>query len=637
MITAPRIFLQTVALLFCFAAVYAQPFSMGETQAEDVYSQALNYYSDGNLEQAQQLLKYLIANNYNDRYVYYTLMDVYAQKISHLQSEGKNADKIYFDVVSEAKKTAGEGIRLYPEDKKLLYRYSDFSRNLGDTQEFTQSLKTILKLDDEDIFANYWMGAYLFLNKEYDKSTGFFQKVISVPYSKRDEFELMAVYRSCYNLGVIANNAQNYKLAVQYLEKAKSMYSRDTDLIRYLAFTYAEMLEPEKAIENFEQIPEMFRGEDIASVYAGVLFLKNDPKLNGLILEYQDESHYINAIRFYRKGDYSNSLVQIDEHVLKNNFADFYSHYLLYQDYRALGDREKAGQQAFLIANRAKEVGKLDLAIRFYKAVEDNTNAIPEIYWLIGSLYDDSENIRNAEIYYEKYLSHKDSGEYRVPALVRLSYLYYKSGDKKRSRESIENAKKSAVKKEDLYQVYYYSGLMNLELRNYRGAIADFQGAIKSQVKDARLYYYMATAQFEANKRNDAITSLEQARETEKSSPEINNLLAYLYSLEKTKLDDALMLVNLALIASPDNIAYLDTQGWIYFEKNDYKRSYEIFQNVLRLMGANQYTADDGFDEIYYHLGMVHEKFGKKDEAKKFYRKGYKLNPKNVLLKKKVK
>lgn len=629
--------LWALTFLFTLTLLSSQSFTMSDTQAEDIYSQALNYYSDGNMDQAQQLLKYLISNGYTDRYIYYELMEVYSQKIARMQEQGRNAEKSYVDLVSEAKKAAGEGIQNHPQDKKLLYRYSDFSRNLGDSQELIRSLKAILKLDDEDIYANYWMGAYLLLNKEYDKSTGFFQKVISVPHSNRDEFELMAVYRSYYNLGIIANNAQRYKLAAQYLEKAKAMYSRDTELIRYIAFTYAEMLEPEKAIENFELIPEMFRGEEVASAFAGVLLLKNDPRLNELILEYQDESHYINAIRYYRKGDYSNSLKEIDKYVLKNNFADFYSHYLLFQDYRAMGDKEKAGQQAFLIANRAKEVGKLDLAIRFYKVVEENTNSIPEIYWLIGSLYDDSENVRNAETYYEKYLAHKDSGDYRVPALVRLSYLYYKTGDKKRSRQSIENAKRSAVKKEDQYQVYYYSGLMNLEMKNHANAIRDFKAAIRSQVNDARLYYYMATAQFEANQRNDAISSLEKARETEKSSPEINNLLAYLYSLEKTKLDDALMLVNQAIIASPDNIAYLDTQGWIYYEKNDFKRSFEIFSSVIQLMGGNQYTSDDGFDEIYYHLGMIHEKFGKKEEAKKFYQKGYKLNPKNALLKKKVK
>ena len=269
--------------------------------------------------------------------------------------------------------------------------------------------------------------------------------------------------------------------------------------------------------------------------------------------------------------------------------------------------------------------------------MEENTNSIPEIYWLIGSLYDDGEKARDAEIYYEKYLNHKDSGEYRVPALVRLSYLYYKTGDKKKSRQSIDNAKKSASKKEDQYQVYYYSGLMNLETKSYSNAIRDFRDAIRSDVKDARLYYYMATAQFEANRRQDAIASLEKARETEKNSPEINNLLAYLYSLEKIRLEDALMLVNLAIIASPDNIAYLDTQGWIYFEKGDFKRSFEIFSYILQLMGANRYYSEEGFDEIYYHLGMIHEKMGKKEEAVKFYRKGYKLNPKNALLKKKMK
>lgn len=625
------------SLVMPLSAVFAQSFAISDVQAEDVFSQALNYYSEGDTDRAIQMLRYLLSNGYTDQYIYYSILDMYTQKVTRLQMTGKTTDKSYFEVASEGKKIASEAVQRYPGNKKLLYQYSSFARNLNDTQEFTRALQEILKLDDEDLFANYWMGAYLFLNKEYDKATVYFQKVVSVPQSGNDEFSLMALYRSYYNLGMIMNNSGNYRLGVQYLEKARTIYGRDYELIRYLAFTYAEMLETDKAIRYFSQIPEIYRSEEVAGAFAGVLFLKNDPRLNELIMEYKDESSFINAIRYYKEGDYTNSLKQLDLHIARNNFADFYSHYLLFQDYRALGDTEKAAQQAFLVGNRAKEVGKFDIAVRFYKAVEENTNSIPEIYWLIGSLYDDSDKAKEAIRYYEKYLGHERSGKFRIPALVRLSYLYYKTGEKKKARKDIETAKKTAANNDDIYQVYYYSGLMNIETRSFADAIRDLKKAATAMKKDARLYYFMATAQFESGLRKDAIRSLESAREIEKNSPEINNLLAYLYSLEKTNLDDALVLVNQAIIASPENIAYLDTRGWIYFQKNDFRNSFEVLRDVQELIEKKKYDNEEGFDEIYYHLGMIYEKVGKPAEARKFYQTGYKINPKNGLLKKKVK
>lgn len=615
------------------------PTAVTPTQAEDIYSQALNFSDGGNSDQAVRLLKYLLSNGYTDSYIYYAILDQYAQRVTQMQIMGLGSatNTAYLRILSEARNTAGDGLKNHPGDVKLLYRYADFSRNLGDTAAFTASLREILKTDDADIFANYWLGSYQFLNRNFAEATKHYQKVVSQPMVNR-EFEAMALYRSYYHLGMISVNEQKYRLGLQYLEKARSIYSRDQELMRYLALTYAETLDWDKAVEAILEIPAAFRTDELTATFAGVLFLKDDGRLEPLIAEYAEESVFIRALSEFRQGLHRESLESLDEVIRERQFADFYTHYLLFRNYEAMGDRVKSSQQAFLLGNRAKEVGRYELAAGYYKLVERNTNSIPEIYWLIGSLYDDSGNRSNAIRHYEKYLSHKKSGQFRVPALVRLSYLYSRSGRKKQAESRIRKAKSIAKKRDDRYQVYFYSGLMLLEGKKPKEAARDLQKALQANRKgDSRVYFFLATALYELGDRKGAMARLEEVRSFDADNPEINNLLAYLYSLENTRLDEALRLVNLALIASPDNLAYLDTLGWVHFRKGDWEQAYDVFGRVRAQLESRGYPSDEGFDEIYFHLGMVYKKAGRAEEALKFFRKGLAVNPKNALIRREMK
>ena len=534
-----------ILLTFFFSIAFSQKDSaLSQTQAEEIYSQALNLSSEGNIDGAIEKLKFVIDNKYNDKYIYYMLLDSYASKLARYQSENTDTNAL-MKTLGEAKKYAEDAVNLYPTDLKLLYRYADYLRGLGDYQGFYDSLQKIITIDKDDIFANYYLGAYYFLNKDYDKAINYFQDVVGSQKSTQ-EFEFMAIYRSYYSLGLIYANMQKFQTAAQYLEKAKEIYSKDIDLLKLLALNYSEMLEYNKAIENFKEIPASFWNEEIIDSYAGNLFLNKSSELSNIILEYKDETLFVKAIYYYQMKDYTNSLKSLDDFILKRQSADLYSHYLLYLNYFALNDTQKAVQQAFVIGNRAKEIEKFDMAIEFYKKVEAYTNSIPDIYWMIGSLYDEKNSYTNAIYYYEKYNKYPAGKEYKISTLVRLSYMYYKIGDKTNSESYIKESKSSAVSKEDLYQVYFYSGLMNLDLKNITNAIADFEEALKSEKRDSRLYYFLATANYGLNNITRAVNLLEDARLYEANSPEINNLLAYLYALEDTNLDEALKLVNLS-------------------------------------------------------------------------------------------
>ncbi len=87
------------------------------------------------------------------------------------------------------------------------------------------------------------------------------------------------------------------------------------------------------------------------------------------------------------------------------------------------------------------------------------------------------------------------------------------------------------------------------------------------------------------------------------------NNLAYMY-LENTKrISKAIDMVTKALDAEPENGAYLDTLGWAYYLKGNYKEALKTIEKALEVADVD----DKGI--IYEHYGDVLMKLGKKSEA----------------------
>ncbi len=594
-------------------------------ETEMIFAEAVQLSSEGKYDEAIKKYQYLISHQVKDKYVYYSLLEAYTSKIGTLSSGNNLVKDLYKDEMNYIK----EAISIYTNDKKILYYYTDSARNQGLVVEYVNALQKILEIDEMDIFANYYLGDYYYVNKRYGQAAYYLQKVIAAPITNK-EFELMAAYRAYYTLGIIALMEQDFQYAIQYLEKAKDIYSKDYDLIKAIAFTYANILEYDKAIENFELIPDFYRSEDVIDLYGGVLFMKKSAELTNIINENKDRSAFLQSIDYYLKKEYDNSVKELDRSIAEKKVVDFYSLYLYYLNYEAIGDHIKATQQAFFIGNKAKEAGRIDMAIQYFKILQDNTNSIPSVYWLIGSLYDDKNDYTNAIIFYNKYLQHPASDEFKIQALIRISDMYYRINNMEMAGQMLKKAKEDAGKKSDLFQVYFYSGLIHFENKRYTEAIRDFEEALKADGKEAKLYFFLGTSYFEMKNTKKAMEYLENGIKYDEHSAEMNNLLAYIYAIEKTKLDEALRLVNLSLLSHPENFAYLDTLGWIYFQKEDYNKSFEIFNQILYQI--SQERSQEGLDEIYYHIGMIYEKMGNKEEAKKFYSKGYDINPKNDLL-----
>jgi tetratricopeptide (TPR) repeat protein len=87
-----------------------------------------------------------------------------------------------------------------------------------------------------------------------------------------------------------------------------------------------------------------------------------------------------------------------------------------------------------------------------------------------------------------------------------------------------------------------------------------------------------------------------------------------------------------ALETDPENGAYLDSMGWIYFTMGDYEKALEY---IKRAHALNMESV-----EVATHLGDVYEKLGMKEKAIEVWQEALKLDDDNhellIRLKRKV-
>jgi tetratricopeptide (TPR) repeat protein len=137
--------------------------------------------------------------------------------------------------------------------------------------------------------------------------------------------------------------------------------------------------------------------------------------------------------------------------------------------------------------------------------------------------------------------------------------------------------------------------------------LAVLEGAARAFPKDSNTLYQLADMYKDAGRQPDAEKALRQLLSVEPTNANALNYLGYMLALRGDRLDEAIDLVRKALVAEPDNGAFLDSLGWAYFRKGDLGEAEKyLSQAASRLPRVS---------EVHDHLGDVLAKRGRLTDA----------------------
>lgn len=174
----------------------------------------------------------------------------------------------------------------------------------------------------------------------------------------------------------------------------------------------------------------------------------------------------------------------------------------------------------------------------------------------------------------------------------------------------------------------YYLMVLQAEKKEYAKAIETAQQFEAIELKSGstnllgeQFYYQYASLYERAGQLETAeklfLKVIERGEKTTTAAAQ--NYIAYMWAERGEKLDAGLVLIQQALKADPENGAFLDTLGWIYYMQGRYAEA------LKELLKASLLVEDD--PSVWEHLGDTYQKLGNREASVAYWKKALKLEP----------
>ena len=179
---------------------------------------------------------------------------------------------------------------------------------------------------------------------------------------------------------------------------------------------------------------------------------------------------------------------------------------------------------------------------------------------------------------------------------------------------ALKNASKLEPKNIEIYKSL---GVIYLQQKKLKEAESIFKLIVGLAANDPQAHFFLASIYYDLKDYPSVEKELKTSLKLKPGSPEALNFLGYFYLEQNKNINTAGGLIKEALVAEPENGAYIDSLGWFYFKKGRFKEALNELEKAAALMSD---------PTIYEHLGDVFLKLGKPLEAKLNWEKSLKLD-----------
>jgi tetratricopeptide (TPR) repeat protein len=272
------------------------------------------------------------------------------------------------------------------------------------------------------------------------------------------------------------------------------------------------------------------------------------------------------------------------------------------------------------------ETGQTDAAIAGIESLVKSNPLNIAAYDQLTQLYLRAENYPKALASAEQALILAPRDPVRYDQVIRLC-LDQKKNDAAlaHTREAIKRFPKTPV-------FSFFEALALTEAKEHGEAIKSFErtvveaGNSQPDLLDADFYFSYGAAAEQAGRKVKAIELFHKSIALDPSQAARSyNYIGYMWTEKGENLEEAAQLIHRALEMDPDNGAYIDSQGWLYFKQGKFQ---EAFTELLR--AAEALPEPDAV--VYEHVGDAADKLNKHAEAVLYWQKALQLDPGNKKL-----
>lgn len=478
------------------------------------------------------------------------------------------------------------------------------------------------------------IGRDLMRTNRYESATQYLKR--SYKFNPRDK-------ETIYYLAEANFNTKNYQMATRYFEKFLELDPDNATVQNNLIYLYTQQHQDEKLIKMRERLWERSGYDFDQAVQLITLYIKNkrmdraqamveklltaQPNnaenwvLQGMIHEMQKDT--VSAVSDYKKA------AQIEPGNAQAQ-GKLYEFFRKRQDWDGLTRVFSQIVAADSLDYRARLIlseglfysKKYQQAADVVVPLQDSPDFRLQAYEMLGRVATIRKEFDKAEDYYNKLIDGNPQNKF---AWIFLANLYFQENKPQKSLKVMQKAIDIIPGDPDLLSNY---GVLLNQMKRYKEALPVLKQAHQLDPEDLNTIVSLS-ALYEQLKMYNAADSLYQYA-LKKYPDEAILLNNYSYSLSERgiKLNEALKMALRALNKNPDNGAYLDTVGWIYYQLGDFKTALTYIKKAV----------DNREDSpvVIEHLGDIYSKLGNFSKAREYWQKAYEMDSSNMTLKEKL-
>ncbi len=519
------------------------------------------------------------------------------------------------------------------EARRLLGRI--YLRSLGDMQAGTQSqeilklaidqYEQIVKLDPKSVEDHLLLGRLYRLNNELLKSENEFKAAVKI---QPDSEEAVTTLAYLYNeegdsahalevlntvpekartaklysaLGYTYEQEKDYKQAVEAYRKSTELDHDNLDAVRGLAQNLMNDGQTEAALEQYKAIVDADPSD--AQTYMRIAEIdrrngKFDQAMDALkkanaVVPDSLEVQYNMAVIDEAQGKYDEAIQILNDLLTKTEHAD--------GDYST---SDKNNRAVFLerLGTIYREAGKTQLADQTFRKMLGlgDDNAVRGYQQLIET-YRDNKQWQQATAVADE--AAKKFPDDRGLQMVAAS----QQADMGSPQAAITRVKGLLKGNADDREVYIALAQMYSRIKDWDNAEESINKAIdlSSKPEDKDYAWFVAGSIYERQKKYDkAEEAFHKVLADDPKDAMTLNYLGYMLADRGTRLDEALGYIRRAVALDPQNGAYLDSLGWVYYKMGNYELAEENLRRASERMGDDP-TIHDHLGELYMKTGRV--------------------------------
>jgi tetratricopeptide (TPR) repeat protein len=356
------------------------------------------------------------------------------------------------------------------------------------------SLEKCIKLKPNDAVAYFELGKNYLALKEYRNAQDAFEKATQL--NPKNKWFWLGIYD-------VSFETKNYPLAIETIQK---IIVFDEEYKDDLISLYMITNQYDKALVAINEMNEKFGKSSDREIYKNQILSQGkyqNAEIGNLIDQIKknpkEESNYVNLIFLYSKGEETDKALEVAKQLAKEIPNSEWGQVSLFKGYLDDNQADKAIKAMNVILSSAKIDSKIkhrtlnefliyvnknpQYAPDLEKAVSyfDNDKAV-NVAREIGKFYHSKNQFENAIKYYEKALKANSDTDRETNLLLLEAYTQAKQ---------FEPMTKRAMNMIEVYpsqpQFYYYAGLGNNQLQQFKNAKTVLEMGLDYVVDDTKL------------------------------------------------------------------------------------------------------------------------------------------------------